>query len=286
MDERETLSALRSVGFVGHRAVAIPGGWANWTFEVDGAWIARFPRTAEIAESTRRELALLPELALHVSFAVPSPTHTGVWRGEPFMLYPRLDGRSMTPGDATPHSLEALGAMLAELHSFPIDRASSLLEAGPPDRAWARHYDALWPTVERLALPAMPNGLASRVTNEFQEYVSEHLDVAHCLVHNDLGLEHLLVDDETRRSYAMIDFEDAWIGDPAVDLVPGCAAFGRDALVPLGAGRDLGDRLAERMRFYRWMSSVHAIIHGVMTRSEREVESGIRELQARLDAVE
>ena len=60
------------------------------------------------------------------------------------------------------------------------------------------------------------------------------------LVHNDLGLEHLLVGPGPQELAGIIDFEDATIGDPAIDLVPFVAAFGRDALVELLDGRDLG----------------------------------------------
>jgi aminoglycoside phosphotransferase (APT) family kinase protein len=39
------------------------------------------------------------------------------------------------------------------------------------------------------------------------------------LVHNDLGPEHVLVDEETTLPIELIDFESAWVGDPAIDFV-------------------------------------------------------------------
>jgi hypothetical protein len=35
------------------------------------------------------------------------------------------------------------------------------------------------------------------------------------------------------------------------------ACLGRESLPALTAGRDLGKRLDERLRFYRWMSGIH-----------------------------
>ena len=40
-----------------------------------------------------------------------------------------------------------------------------------------------------------------------------------CVIHNDLGADHLLVDPETGRATAILDFGDLSIGDPANDFV-------------------------------------------------------------------
>jgi aminoglycoside 2''-phosphotransferase len=103
------------------------------------------------------------------------------------------------------------------------------------------------------------------------------------LIHNDLGFEHILVDETDRQPVGLIDFESAWIGDPAIDFVPLRAALGSDALDVVLAGRDLGERLRERLWFYRWMGSIHAIIYGVREGNDKEREAGLIELRRRLD---
>jgi hypothetical protein len=67
-------------------------------------------------------------------------------------------------------------------------------------------------------------------------------------------------------------------------LVTRGSALGSTALTRLLAGRDLGDHLDERMWFYRWMGSVHAIIYGITERTENERRSGLAEPHRRLDA--
>jgi len=42
--------------------------------------------------------------------------------------------------------------------------------------------------------------------------------------------------------------------------------------------------LDERMHFYRWMGSIHAIIYGVTQGVTAEVDHGRRELARRIDA--
>jgi aminoglycoside 2''-phosphotransferase len=100
--------ALRGAGLACTELIPIVGGWASWTFEVDGRWTVRFPRTAEVANGHERE-RLLPELAAHVTFAVPRPEFRGVYRGLPFDAYEKLPGEPLTARDLAP--AEAAGLL-------------------------------------------------------------------------------------------------------------------------------------------------------------------------------
>ena len=267
------MAALERVGLAPERMTEIVGGWANWTFELDGSLIVRFPRNDSVALATHRELNLLPALARHVSFAVPEPTHVGTWNDRPFFAYRRIDGRALRAGDDP----APVGRMVAELHAFPVERAAELLRVGPPSRAWRDRYVDFWPLVEEVALPEMDAALADEVRRRYHAMVDDPPDFPPTLVHNDLGPEHVLV------GAGIIDFEDATVGDPAVDIAPLVATLGRDALPVLTAGRDLGDRLEDRIRFYRWMGSVHAVIYGVTAGVEEERLGGLAELPRRLE---
>src|SRR5438132_10065873 len=101
MDTADARAALAEVGLTVGSIEPILGGWASWTFAVDGEWIARFPRNSDIAAATLRELALLPELAAWVPFQIPEPTIRGTWAGLPFFAYRRITGRPITATDET-----------------------------------------------------------------------------------------------------------------------------------------------------------------------------------------
>lgn len=283
VDTNEAMAALQSVDIASTRVTPILGGWAYWTFDVDAHHIARFPRNDEIAAAAHRELALLPALAEEVSFMVPDPSHKGIWVDRPFMVYPRIPGRALTRSHRSPELLGRLKDMLAELHQFSPERASQLLGTGPPREAWQKHFEELWPVIEMLALPTMDEQLADRVRREFGWFLESPFDVPRCLIHNDLGPEHILIDPTTGLPTGLIDFESAWVGDPAIDFVPLRAHLSPQDFDAVLGGRDLGDGLAERMRFYRWMGSVHAIIHGVSEDRKDELAAGVEELRRRLD---
>lgn len=276
----EVRQALRDTGLDAREVNPIGDGWANWTFLIDGTLIVRFPRSSEIADATRRELRLLPELARHLSFAVPNPKIVGEWAGQPFFAYERIGGRPLGPEDRS--IATALGLMLDELHSFPVIRAAELLGTPPPAVAWSEHLQELWPVVEQIALPQLDQLTSDMVKSSYSRMVEHPPDFPTCLIHNDLGPQHLLIGG-TGQPVGLIDFEDAWLGDPATDLSPLVACLGWSVLPELVAGRDLGQRLDERIRFYRWMGSIHAIIYGVREHVESERIGGIQELRRRLE---
>jgi len=286
MDEREVRAALARVGLEPGEIKPIEGGWANWTFDLDGQLIVRFPRNDSVALATHRELALLPELAPALSFAIPAPSHAGTWRDRPFFAYPRVAGDAFSDAFSDGHApapafAHALAAMLAELHAFSLERAAHLLRVGRPDTAWLARYEDLWPTVRDVALPEMDRELAEEVARRYHRLIDDPPAFPPCLVHNDLGPEHVLVDDGGAPT-GLIDFEDASVGDPAVDLTWWIAMLGEGSRPDLLRNRDWGDRLDERLGFYRWMGSVHAVIYGVTEGVDEERVGGVEEARRRL----
>ena len=230
----------------------IVGGWASWTFELDGELIVRFPRNADIVEAMHREMRLLPALASHVSFRVPVPTHaTDDW-----FVYEKIPGRAFEMGDDE----AGARAMIDELHTFPVDAARQLLQRP----TWTEQFAWQWELFSEVALPTLPPELVDRVT---ESYVLP--DCPETFVHNDLGLEHVIVD-TAGSPVGIIDFEDATVGDPEVDLVPLHAT--------------LGLPLTERMWFYRWVGALHAIVHHVWEDEPHEVAAATAELRRRLDS--
>lgn len=252
MDVAAARRALATAGFSATRIEPILGGWASWTFELDGELIVRFPRTDEVVEAMHREMRLLPALAEWVSFRVPMPLYvTDDW-----FVYEKIPGREFEKGD------DAVGvlAMIDELHSFPVDQATALLQRS----SWKQQFDEHWRVFSEVALPVLPPDLVERVTEAYVLPSSPEV-----FVHDDLGLEHLIVDD-AGLPVGIIDFEDAIVGDPEVDLVPISA--------------ELGLPFTERMWFYRWVGSLHAIVYYVQEDEPEEIPEAITELRRRLDS--
>lgn len=272
-----------SAELAGQELTPITGGWASWTFAVGTHWIVRFPRTASVARSTERELRLLPALAGRLPVATPAPSHVGTYGGWPFFAYRRIPGRPMTAGDGHPTFLAELGATLGALHRLPVDGAVELLGDDPSPDAWWTGYEHLWRQVEADVLPLVAAHVRTAIEAEYRRTVERRPPFPPALVHRDLGPEHVLVDERSGRLSGLIDFEDACIGDPVIDLVGAATVFGSSppVLAALTGDRDLGPAPGVRLMFYAWVTALHHVIHGVHHDAPDDVAAGLTALYRR-----
>lgn len=219
MTPQEAIEALRKVqGLRFHDVRPLRGGWAYWTFEVDGGWIFRFPRNPAVAAQTVKELSLLPLLAGKVGCAVPVPVWRGTHRGRPFFGYRKILGRPLdvqTIGEH-PNLAEELAQVLRQLHSFPTVDARQATSEEATAESWRGKYERLWATARDRVGPKLNVWASQAMDERFAEFVA-NLHFAPALVHGDLVPEHLLVDDSGHLA-GIIDWEDASVGDPAIDF--------------------------------------------------------------------
>jgi aminoglycoside phosphotransferase (APT) family kinase protein len=206
----DAVARLRAAGVSCSSAAEIEGGWASWTFLVDGGLIARFPRNAEIAAAHVRERALLPALAAHVSFRVPEPFDV-----DDVFVYERIDGRPLQVDD----DIDAALAMIDELHTFPVEEAERLLRREP----WEERLASDWAAFQDHVFPLLDDDLVAALDAVRAPAPAGPLT----LVHADLGPVHVLVDEKTGGPVGIIDFEEADVGDPAMDLMPTMRLAGR-----------------------------------------------------------
>nr|MDQ2816329.1 phosphotransferase [Actinomycetota bacterium] len=103
--------------------------------------------------------------------------------------------------------------MLTALHGVPLDRMAELVDTDDQPKAlWLREAAEVYAT------------LAPRVPMVHRAAVEAFLDAppladGHALAfsHNDLGIEHVLIDPVTWTVTGVIDWSDAAIVDPAYD---------------------------------------------------------------------
>lgn len=247
----------------------IHGGWGSFTFLVDGdqRHILRFARTAEVAAAHRREAALLPLVARSVSFAVPAPAFFRDWGDRTCMGYPLIPGRPLTVDDDWP----ALAGVLRELHGIPARQDGS---------AWRAYYERLWADVTGEVLPVLDAALRAALVRAYRQFLDGDWDFTPVLVHRDLAPEHILVDDDGR-IVGLIDFEDATIGDPAIDFAGLLPILGPERIETLIA--DYGRPISrDRLRCYWWLVPVHDLRHGLATGDQAIIDTAIAELRQRV----
>lgn len=219
------------------KACILAAGWDNTVVQFDEDWIFRFPRRAIALPGIEREISWLPWIAGQVAVAVPVPVYVGDYDGWPFWGGRHLSGRELAQSpdvDRVPVAA-AVGHFLADLHAtaVPVDSPFGELPVDPFGRAdstsrAARARTVLTELVELglweddRAIGAILNA-GSRLGPVTGKPV---------LSHGDLYSRHVLVDADGRVS-GIIDWGDACMAVPAVDLAIAYSAFAGDARAAL-----------------------------------------------------
>jgi len=210
---------------IDHIEVVDTGG-DHYTVAVGEDLVFRFPNDASVAEKTRLEMALLADLRPNLPLAVPAV----LYAGRPSASYPHpFTGQARLPGvmgellrparDLWPGLAKQLGEFLTALHAFPQERAEGLGLARrplePPERLVAE-------TLRHRGL--ISQELPDLVSDEAAAYLSGSVPlplVAHMPAvtsHADLNVEHILVSLTGDSITGIVDWSDAALCDPVVDL--------------------------------------------------------------------
>lgn len=207
-------------------------GWDNVAFRVNDDWVFRFPRRQLGAECMESEIKVLPKIAAAMPVPIPNPEFIGrptpgyPW---PFAGYRFLRGTTACAASRTDEQRSAaattLATFLRRLHSLPL---ADLIQNGAlPDLYGRLDLARRIPQTRQRLEEIRKAGLLQDVTR------LEHLigktqsrfgdanfasGPASVLLHGDLYVRHLLVDD-TGELCGVIDWGDVHYGVPANDLM-------------------------------------------------------------------
>lgn len=236
--------------------VEIDDGFDFKVVLVDERWVVRIPRRAQVVEALEREIALLAVLADALPVAVPR--FELVSREPPYVVYPLIVGTPLVDEDP-----DGLRAFLDALHA----EAADVL----PEIDWIAAYREQCDEFERLVLPLLDAGERRQAQALFAE-VETLNGFEPCIIHGDLGAEHLLV--REGHLVGVIDWGDARRGDPALDY-----AWLLNEVFPTW---DVDDELRRRARFYHRLAPFYSVHYGVFRRDEDYTRRALARLRTRL----
>jgi aminoglycoside phosphotransferase (APT) family kinase protein len=251
-------------------------GWDSYAYLVDDAWIVRLPRRPEVAARLLTEPRLLPWLAPQLPAAVPVPDVVSPAGGEPFCVRHRIvRGEPVSGGFPTALGLD-LGRFLAALHTVPADGA---VVRGVPDALTVREaVSGDLASMRARVLPLLDPAdrrLGAELLDQVATFGGDRL------VHADLGPDHVL--EQEGRLSGVIDWSDARVGDPAIDL-----AWALHATPPnfaQAAQRSYGgvdaDTLTRSHAWYR-LGPWHEVLYGLDESRPDLVVRGLSGVRARL----
>ncbi len=260
--EVRRLVGERLPGYRAENVVRLGEGQENVAFEVDGELIVRFSKEPDVSERARlveNEARLLTAVAGVSPLPVPEPVFTApelgclayfAIQGTPLLRLPQSERLARAEPLA-----RTLRELLAALHAVPAGRMTGLVDVDdPPASEWLSDAVECHAAVAGL----VPSSLRGAVESFL---AAPPPDGAYDPVfsHNDLGMEHVIVDPATWTVTGVIDWGDAAIDDPAYDH----GLLFRD-LGPVTL-RGESDALRERAVFYARCTVLEDLAYGVET---------------------
>ena len=249
-------------------------GWDTWAIEVEGRWLDRSPKFPDAEEQLRNEVRLMPRLAPLLPLDVPVAI---VLDESPLRVRHRLvPGALAVDVMLTREDGRRFGEFLRALHDMPV---SIYAESGIPEPTAAR--------AELLAtLARMLHRVVPLLPEEHQEPAKAllrrvALRAPATLVHGDLAAHHVTCVDGRVRG--VLDWKDARVADPAVDLAwplyGASEAFAEGVAVAYGVSDEELDRALDWHRLAPWYEALWGLGSG----GESFVRSGVEAVVALLD---
>jgi aminoglycoside phosphotransferase (APT) family kinase protein len=207
-----------------HTLALVAEGWDNAVWLADAEWTFRFPQRTVAVRGVALEIEVLPRIAPLLPLPVPVPIFRGAPGDDypwPFFGYRFLPGREVVVAGldnaARPQLARPLGRFLRVLHeccaaAVAVDLPHDPLGRADPRMRVSRARDRL-AELERLGIGT--HAAEASVLLDAAESLPP--STANVLVHGDLHVRHLLVDDDHRLT-GVIDWGDLCLADPSVDL--------------------------------------------------------------------
>ncbi len=275
-------------------------GWGSVAWEINGTHVFRFAKRPAVLPGLLKEMRLLPLLGPSLPLEIPHFEYT--WTGGCgyegiFVGYRKIPGRSLTAelwagateqvlledGSGSSPLARQIGEFLSALHCFPLGRA---VTAGIPDcrgLLWRTRYRDLYRTVREQVFPLLSPSEQSEIATGWQGFLEDDTNFrfAPALIHGDLAAEHILFDPRRGCITGVIDWEDALIGDPALDFTGLLAELGSGAVAQVLAAYDgpADSALVTRAGFYVTLAPFYEVLFGLETGLSEHVSGGLRSVR-------
>ncbi len=234
---------------------------------VNKEWVFRFAKGEYGQELLDIENQLIRLIEPLVSLAVPSPA----LRRDGVIVYPNLHGeifyRNTWSGleEKQQQKLaDQLGLFLEELHNIPtsdLDWEIPFTIAPVSYETWADIYERILTKVYPLLLPHQIDWAESL----FEPIINqpEFFDFKPVLVHGDLAPYHILYSPKTASLTSVIDFWEAGMGDPAMDLGKLINHYGESLVRKIASTYMDYKKILPRARFYAQAFEIKWILMAV-----------------------
>jgi|GEM_PF-108215 len=273
-----------------HSVEPIGSGQNNVLKLVNSELIFRFPKYKEGTTRLKREADLLSFIADRLPLNVPRPLlccldEEAIYR--PFISYRKLNGEPLQAerlqqigDDAVRRRLAGqLAGFLRHLHSMNLDGLfKEELQTFDPYAEWADLYEQ----IQIKLYPYLKTEARQWTDRHFGQFLHPKpvSPIVPALVHGDFGTTNLLVDPDEMRICGILDFDEAGIGDPAVDYAALRASYGESFFqLVLDVYPEI-HQLMDRVLFYQGTFALQEALFGLENGDSEAFHAGIETVNA------
>lgn len=248
-------------------------GEDNIAFAINGSYIARFAKNHDPAE----EVSLLKTLAVHAVLPVPNPIYYS--SEHHYFMYENLPGVPILNVLENfkikdwPDLADQIGDFIRSLQKIEPSLLPNVPHESPDAAEFLSEAKYLF---DRLR-DSIPQAYHSAI----QHFLSENSPAKSSLVfvcHNDLGAEHILVDEQSKKITGIIDWSDIAFTDPARDFGRLYRDFGPELLQSMQAyyPAEPTATFLNRVEFYAKCGALEDFAYSIDTQNEKYVQKSLR----------
>jgi len=254
-------------------------------FIVNGDFIFRFPKSAEIKESFRKEIALLPKIksSLHLDI----PHFDFISKEIRFVGYKIIPGKFLTSKiyrslkTASQVNIQKiLARFLSQLHK---NNLLFLFDCGLTVMNYYEEYSDNLERAKQLIFPNIPASKRKIIVQLFDGYLNNKSNFKYnpSLIHNDFSQDHILFENSSGKITGIIDFGDTAIGDPDYDFMYLLDNYGSDFVSGVANfyGYKNDKELFDKLNFFSLANKIQILIGSIQNEEEDDVKEGYKKLK-------
>lgn len=265
-------------------------GQSNDGLIVNEEFIFRFPKHGLALRQLRMEYEILKALHRRTTLRIPNPIcaqmDTDVV-GEAFFGYRLIPGepflqetfRAIRDEKVIDRVADQVATFLKELHGLQPD--DDLGYEGPR-RDTREEWVGLLTRIREKLIPELNREESQTIIDTFETFLFEedNFEYTPVLRHGDFGTVNVLYDPDGKRLSGVIDFGNAGLGDPALDIAAVMApsfGYGEPFVSRLKRNYPIGEALLRRARFYVNTFSLQEALYGLEHDNQRIFQEGLVE---------
>ena len=260
----------------------LEAGQNNDLLVLNDAWVFRFPHHRLGAVNLQNEAGILRSLQGRLPLQIPQPEYVYVDSNTPsqsFMGYAQISGIPLTKAwvDALP--FEDCRTLLGQLEDFLCSlhrqTVASEFSAALPTLDCKDYWAGVFERIQRLLFDKMRPDARTWTAHHFEVFLQNTESIERVLIHGDFGGSNILIDGNTKRAVAIIDFDSIAFGDPAIDYAA-LSTIHPQAMKCIEQRHPQVADYTDRIAFYRGTFALQEALYGAEANDQRALWAGLQ----------